>query len=615
MSKITFSQKVSDMLTFKINTLENLDYDNFLKNENYFELVLCLAYLVLSKEKIIEKDIKNPQRIDRLTKKVPTIDIDAVFASTFSKQIPNIINARENNNMWILDTIRDSIMHCAFEIDEERECLILNNTQHDRDLQAEIPFSWIIDYAKYDILSKKVADKYTIKGFYYNKRKKDRLYLITEKEIKNNIMYNVRITGNKFNVRLIEDRIRELFEQYSQQEIDDNTIELYRERISKETIKYNEQYLVSFYIAAKKIQETIEQEFPGTNVSIDIDNRKGRLTNKLTKRMPKYITNYDVLYEELNNSLRHKSSVLLNYISNIIEILDTTPIQDEISMYGPKALADYILKGKFGNYTSLADIYTCHENGLNILRNICFNLHGLVTLVINQENLYRDYYKDKKTSDYGIRAYSTSKYLNYSEKERSLILQILDKEIALFEKEGHLNKCTSSQGAANITKAIKNILIEKENLEKELSELPEKMEFIPHINYSRRDIPRQQFIYERIDEYRMHFANATTVEDKRKIRKIIKAILEEKQEEEAKYTTGICHDMEEAITIIRNSLSHIGRISVGRNNNQHTILVLNDFDNHDKYSGAVIATYGDLINILNLPLQAEKTKTKTLTNR
>lgn len=615
MSKITFSQQISELLTFKINALENLDYKEFLKKEEYFELALCLSYMTLSKEKIIEKDMKNKQRLDRLTKLVPTIDIDAVFSPTFCDLMPNIINAKENNNTWILDAIRDSIMHCAFEIDEERECLILNNTQHDRDLQAEIPFSWFIKYAKYDILSKKIADSYNVKGFYYNTYKKNREYLNTKKEIINNILYNVKITGNKFNIKNIETRIKELFEEYSNQDIDDSQIKLYKKQISKEKIKYNEHYLVSFYIAKEKIKETIEKEFPGTNIEIYINNRKSRLSNKLVKTLPKYYNNYDLLFEQLNHSVCPKSISLLNYIYNIIELLDQNPKKEDLTIYEEMNLIDSILKGNVKKYSSLSDIYTCHDNGINILRSICFNIHGLTTLVINHEDLYNDYYQNEKTSDYNINAYSTDKFIEYKEQERRLYLQTLDKEILLFSKQEQLDKCTDKKGIINLTTSIKNILLDKDKIEKQIENLATTLNYIQYTNENRRDINKQRQLYNKLDKYKNHFYCANSEEAKKKLKKIIRQILEEIQEEEAKYTYGVCDNMKEAITIIRNSLSHIGRIYVGKNRNQATKLILNDYDNKDKTSGFVIGQYKDLINVLNMPLHDPKHKTKTLTSR
>jgi hypothetical protein len=185
--------------------------------------------------------------------------------------MPRILEAKEQNNLWILDNIRDSIMHGSFDIDEENKCFLINNTQYDRELKAEIPFSWFIAYAKNDILSKKTLDSYTIRNIYYNKDKDDKHFFDTKKELMNNILYRVNIQGNNFNIRNIENRIKELFNIYSKEEIDTNLIEKYINNIDSKKIKYNQKYLVSFYIAKEKVKKIIEKEFP--KVTIDITGR------------------------------------------------------------------------------------------------------------------------------------------------------------------------------------------------------------------------------------------------------------------------------------------------------------------------------------------------------
>ena len=119
MSKLTFSKQINESILRKLSALENLNFEEFMKKDEYFELALSIAYLTLSKEKIIEKDINNPKRLERLTKRVYTKDIDQIFKNGFSKEMPTISNSDEEDNTWILDNIRDSIMHEALEIDEE----------------------------------------------------------------------------------------------------------------------------------------------------------------------------------------------------------------------------------------------------------------------------------------------------------------------------------------------------------------------------------------------------------------------------------------------------------------------------------------------------------------
>jgi hypothetical protein len=227
MSKVLFSQKICDTMYKKMKAIECLDLRCLFEEDELFDVAICLAYMSLSKEKIIKKDMKNKDRLGRLKEEVDTVEIDKVFNSGFADDMPRIISAKEKSNLWILDNIRDSIMHGACEIDEKRKCFVVNNTQFDRELSAEIPFSWFIAYAKNDILSKKKADNYTIRRFYYNKEKKDMKYFNTRKELVNNILYRVNISGNNFNIKEIENRINELFTIYTNDEIDSDTVERY----------------------------------------------------------------------------------------------------------------------------------------------------------------------------------------------------------------------------------------------------------------------------------------------------------------------------------------------------------------------------------------------------
>ena len=163
--------------------------------------------------------------------------------------MPNIINAKENSNLWILDNIRDSIMHGSFEIDEVNKLIVIDNKQYDRDLKIEIPFSWFIEYAKNNILSKKIANEYNLYGFYQNKYKKKRKNFETEKELKNNILYNIKLSGTTFNINEIEKRIKELYNEYSEKEYDENLLEKYKEKLEKYKFTYNKKYLLSFFLS------------------------------------------------------------------------------------------------------------------------------------------------------------------------------------------------------------------------------------------------------------------------------------------------------------------------------------------------------------------------------
>ena len=79
--------------------------------------------------------------------------------------------------------------------------------------------------------------------------------------------------------------------------------------------------------------------------------------------------------------------------------------------------------------------------------------------------------------------------------------------------------------------------------------------------------------------------------------------LSDQIEIESQYTYSYCSKMEDVLTIIRNSFSHIGRIYIGKYHGSSTTIILNDYDTDGKKSGDVICRYEDLIQLLRDPYQ------------
>lgn len=618
MSKIDFSKKMSNVIEQKINSLVNLNYKEFLKKDEYFELALCLAYLTLSKEKIIDKELKNPKRLDRLTKHVPTIDIDTLFSQGFSNQMPIIINAKEDNNLWILDNIRDSIMHEMLEIDEVKKCLVIKNNYYDRDLECEIPFSWIIDYAKYDILSKKISDNYKIKGFYYNKYKKDNSYLNTKKEISNTILYSVHITGNKFNIKNVENRVKEIFDECSLIEIDEKIIEQYQEEINTNKKNYNNKYLISFYYACDIVKNKISKEFPDITLDLYISERKNNLINQSAKKIASYYKNYDLLYTQLNELIKPKGIVLLNYLTSIIENLSADVKNIKADTTEEKmCVINSILTTEKKQYNSLHDIWNDFYKTINILRTICINTYGICTLVINNNDLYKQYYEKNNNdiSDLCTVAYTNQDYLECARNKKRIILDILEQEIKLFERQKQLQNCTKEEDILKLKTIVNTNLNKINQLKQELNNLEKNINFVPYINYNNYSPKRNNEISNSINNYYDHFHKSQTIEGKKKIKKSISKILDIKIEEDMKYIYRYCNNSNEIIEIIRNSLSHIGRINIIQDSFSQTKIIFNDYDNNHIHSGAVIMPYNDFLKLLKDPLKEtnEKKNIKTLT--
>ena len=614
MSKETFSQKISEVLDKKIEAIESLDLKTLLEEDDNFEIAICLAYMSLSKEKIIDKDIKNNDRLGRLTQKVDTVEINKVFQLGFAKEMPKIIYARENNNLWILDNIRDSIMHGACDIDEERKCFVINNTQYNRELNAEIPFSWFVAYAKNDILSKKIASNYTMSGFYYNKFKVDKKQFDTNKELMNNILYKVDISGDNFNVREIEARINELFRTYAMDDISDKEIENYQEQASKEKIKYNDKYLTSFYLARKKVIEIIQKEFPNVTLKIQVNNRKYKLINKLSKKLPKHFNNYDLMFNMFNHKVTPKGISLLKVISNLCENIDSEQPLEEMNKFEnnewkkKKRILHKIITGETIPNDKKIDLSSTLNQDLNTMRSILLNVYGLSTLVINHETLYNSHFLNRHPYEFKIRAIHKRPYLDYASKCKTSIMKLLELEITLFTKQEQLSKCTNETAKQKIQANINDINEKMKNEKEVLNNLGNTIGFDPviknsHINYQKKDNLNMK-----INQYFSHFYAAKDIKTKQKIRKIIGKYLDKQIKEESEYTYGYCNEIQDVLTIIRNSFSHIGRITIGKNKGIETNIILNDYDTNGEKSAEVTCKYTDLIELLRNPYQNKNEK-------
>ena len=123
------------------------------------------------------------------------------------------------------------------------------------------------------------------------------------------------------------------------------------------------------------------------------------------------------MLDEFNKQLSSKGMTLLKYISNIIENIDSSKIEnlEETSnneLNNTNKL-NILLTNEELKYTDDKHIYIISEQNLKIIRSICLNIYGLSTLVINHENLYNNNLFNEKPEAYGIKACSKKHYLEY----------------------------------------------------------------------------------------------------------------------------------------------------------------------------------------------------------
>lgn len=619
MSKELFSQSIYETLYQRIKLLEYKEPISFFEYDENFELALCIAYMTLSKEKIIDKEIENDDRIGRLTKLVSTLDIDAVFDPSFNKEMPTITSALENNNLWILDNFRDSIMHAAFNVDMENKRFVINNTQDERQLMATIPFSWFVAYTKNDIFKKKILDKYTVRGFFYNNHKTSKTDINTYNEINSHIMYEAVITGNKFKVNEVEDRIRELFELYKHEYIDQDTFTAYQSKLPRTKNTYNQRYLTTFAVVCDKVKAKLKEEYPDLDIKIFVKDKKHKIAKRLARKLDDTYSRYDTFMDSLNSQLYPRHKVELNYIANIISNL--TPVNEEeikrLKEPNRLLLFNQLLEDKILKYTGYENERKRFDRNLEQARIICLTALVISTLVINQDSIYNKFYDGHGPQQYSIIARTKKPLHENLETTRSKHIELIQKEVQLADKENEYNNCTVESRKPIIKADVDSLKQQVEDLKVELNLLYDAR--INHkqftgthtVDKTKREIEQLELtLRAQIDNYK-----AIKSKKDKKRRKLvldnIKAIYKDYialQEKDAFWTVD---DMKEALTIIRNCFSHLERIYIGPNKKDNTTIILSDYDNKGNKSGEVITTYGHLLYMILRPLEEQYILKKT----
>ena len=608
MSKEMFASKISNAIAKKICYLENYNYVEFMKNDEYFNLALCLGYLVLTKEKIIKKDMNNTDRLGRLTKKVDQSEIDKVFDDNFVNGNPlnkiNITSSQESSNLWVLDAIRDSIMHCMLEIDDTAGIFELQNTYHDRTLVGQVPYEWIVAYAQNDIFHKRIMDRYTIKGFYYNNKLKKNRYFNTINEINHNIMYNVTVYGNQFNVKLIENRIKELFEEYAKKDITFDEVKSYRNRMYKNRQYFDEEYLASFIRARDEISRIISQEFPGVTTRIYIDNRKHKLINKVGKGFMKSYRNYNVLYKSLNESVSQKGIMRIEQISSIIAGLGTT---DEMVQLPPEENHKKF-NGLLNQYdeTDPWSVRETRNKNIRSLREILLNLLGIATLVINHDDAFTKFYENATPNDVGLIVVTKERTEAFYKEYIRIYKELLLLETRYDTQLNNYNKMPdNSTRKQQVETMVNDLANEIELKKKELKELKITLSYRPfELTKTEQERMEDTFKQEQHELEMKNLYKAFKAQDPKLRKAETKALIEklnEIKEYEMRNRYGYVTDPKEWLLVLRNCFSHVGRISIKENLGLESQVTLTDFDNNNERTGIVFCKYAAILDVLFKP--------------
>lgn len=608
MSKLDYSASLSDIIYGKLKSVHIGYATDLLEDNDLYKLALSIAYLTLSKEKIIDKDKKNTDKIGRLNKHVKTIDIDTVFDSSFSNKPPIIIEAEEYDKLWILDNFRDSIMHGVFDIDLENKVIYIDNREKDRKLKAEISFDWLYDYAKYDIRSKKEKDHYTFIGMYKNVSLANKKHLNRDWLLRESIFYKVTVEGDKpFNVKQVENRIRYLFNIYFDTKIDPDK-EGYLTCNRYNYPEYEKNYYCSFVGCRERIIEQIKHEFD-LDVKIGIVKNKKKISNKA-----KTINEHPYIYQEycdnINKICIRKSDKMLDMLSLIIENIGNKPQLEDGILYDEKLIMTHFEEYLIDSQSYFKYDFDKLNINKSILASVLVTVFGISTIVINNDYLE----KLLNDTDYlqSFEVYSKPYTIENANRLNKLHRLMLETNQKYNEAVSNFKKCKSIKGLEHLKGRIKDLrdtMIDQATEYQYIKNIMKKeFDLDKNAKNEIRELEEEKFMIEYLNDIANLLAvtsgNVKTPLDKEKIDAIEKKI----KDIEDGYIFDRCYYDKEKLKVIRNSLSHIGRIAVSPKRNGDMNITFIDFDDENHLSGCGYVDYKEFLLLISRMFEDHKVK-------
>ncbi len=612
MSKESFRVQLMNDIHRRFRALDMLDYSELFHMDDTFRLALCIAFMTLSKESIIVKDKKNTDRLGRLTKQVSDMEIDTMFQG---EDQPIIHSSLESDHTWILDNIRDSILHEHFDIDEEHRKIIIHNTKYGRGLDAEIPFDWFFRYVEQGIYNQRYTDYYTMKGFYYDREqnnpfdhpsfeRKDHKRIKSYFAVHNHILYRVNLRGEHIPVDAIESRIRELFDYFAKIELSEGEKEKYGSKMYRGAPRkflYNRDYLTSFIRTKDYVENIIRSEYPGITINIQMDPKKDRYIRKMHKSYHNSYRNYDDVYQKLCQMVLNKKDSILKIIDRFYDASKTNP-----QSFNQTELQEYLVQLVLGDdYSFSNDASSNYEDVMHAklaLKDVFFQIYGLCILSMNKSAFHNP--ETLSMIERNMTGYSKDALNEYLIKRRKLVHSILDSVIKIDETEEHLAKCPPT--VKEVLESRRDAFIQERD--QAYSDF-QQLDVLNHMKPDQDGVRTHQdwnahLLEDIIEKYMKSFMQVSPdkkdngVPVRKTIRSIIYSLLDRLDELQRNYFLYEC-DPKETLEMIRNSFSHVGRVKVTDYFfSKEANVFLNDYDEQGNISGVVQTTYSGLLQFL-----------------
>ena len=294
-----------------VNNYRNLTSGNltsFLDDNEFLDLSLAVTYMTLSKDLVIEKDVANNDPEKRLESSVDMENFDKLLNKEYNKFAPTVHKSTGTSSRWIIDSIRDSILHGQFVVNYNKKCYEINNTMKNRELICDVPFSWFKSYVDFHILEQKKLKEINITDAFFNQDTFDNFNLIhNEQELKDFtdsiVTYNINIKSDtEINEKKIQRDIKNYIDKKNYLNVD-------------EELKYKS-YRQKWDIIKRDLKQYLKNKYP--NISVSIKEQKDELISE--KLISLYNEEHNNIFSEKDKRIQY--SEIKNRINKYLSISD-----------------------------------------------------------------------------------------------------------------------------------------------------------------------------------------------------------------------------------------------------------------------------------------------------
>ena len=183
-----------DLINEKIKNYNNDDLFSFYKNNNNdFKFLISFVYFLILKEYLIKKAKHETEFSKKYSSNLFDGDLEEFIK--LNNNLINIESIQYNDEIFVIDAIRDSLLHGLFEFDYDNKKIILNNEM--KEFIATLDFDFFIEFLNFEFGRLYKVEKESVilpisdYNFYHNNMNK---FEVTFEDI---IFLNIRITSNE----------------------------------------------------------------------------------------------------------------------------------------------------------------------------------------------------------------------------------------------------------------------------------------------------------------------------------------------------------------------------------------------------------------------------------